>query len=191
MKKIVYITHPSTNIDPLIPADQWTISDEGERQIANLAQNPFWKNIETIYSSTEPKARYSAQILNDRIVHLKFPMPSGIEDLVEINRNSTGFLKPPEFRNAMDEFYLHPDKSFKGWETANGAVSRTMNIISRIMEDNINKNVAIVGHGAVGTLLVCALKKVTFSSREEPRIQGSWIAIDWNKQTVLSDWSQY
>ncbi len=191
MTKLIYITHPATQIDPKVPVANWHVSDEGRRQLMRLVEKPFWKEVDTIYSSQEPKALRTAEEINTRIPHLEFPIMFGNEDLGEIDRSSTGVLSKEEHEKAIEEFYLHPDESYKGWETAEHATKRTVDVVSNIMADNIGKTVAIIGHGSVGTLLICHLKGIAPTIKEDPRKQGCIVEIDWDKKTVLSKWIQY
>lgn len=191
MTRLIYVTHPATHIDQLIPVAEWHVSEEGRRQLMRLVKNPLWEKVDTIYSSTEPKALRTAEEIVARIPHLKFPIMFGNEDLGEIDRSSTGFLTKEEHEKAIEEFYIHPDSSYRGWETANSAIARTMRVVSHIMDDNVGKTVVIIGHGAVGTLLVCSLKKIPPNIEEDPKRQGCIMEIDWDKKTILSKWIQF
>lgn len=191
MTKLIYITHPATHIDPQVPVADWHVSDKGKKQLKHLVEMDFWKKVRTVYSSQEPKALRTAEEITSRIPTLKFPIMFGNEDLGEIDRCASGFLTKEKHEKAIEEFYLHPNKSYKGWETANDATARTMNVVSSIMADNVGKTVVIIGHGAVGTLLICALKKIPPTLNEDPKRQGCIVEIDWNKKAVLSKWVQY
>src|SRR5579859_6356919 len=146
MTSLYYITHPDVDIHPNIPVDQWLVSDEGWKHVDHLIKSPSWKDINVIYSSQEPKALRVAEDIESRIQHLRMPNRLGYSGLGEINRSSTGYLLPEEYQKATEEFYSHPNESYKGWETAIQATERTMFIVSQIMEEEKGKTVAIVGH---------------------------------------------
>jgi len=188
MTRLIYITHPETIINPQVPIRQWQISKNGKKQINHLLQLSFWKDMDVMYSSNEGKALHTAQEIENHCVHVKFPMPFGNEDLSEVERI---FLRKKEYENTLKAFYSHPDKSSSGWETANDAAERTIRVISQIMEENSDKTVAIIGHGIVGALLVCFLKKKAPTEQEIQKKLGSLIHIDWDNKKVLSEWIGY
>ena len=74
------------------------------------------------------------------------------------NRSSTGFLAQSEFERVASEFFAKPESSVRGWERAIDAQHRIVTAVERLFEGETNPgSVAIVSHGAVGTLLYCAL----------------------------------
>ncbi len=191
MTKLVFITHPAVEIDPQISINQWQISQDGQKQIENLLKYPFWEEVDVIYSSQEGKALNTAKQIRAHFAGLKSPAPEGTFDLHEIDRSATGVLPKEVYDKAIEEFYQNPDKSYKGWETANAAKERITKVVTQIMEDNAGKTVAIVGHGATGTLLACRIKKIEPSFAEDPHTNGCIMTCDWDKKTVLSPWTKY
>jgi broad specificity phosphatase PhoE len=120
---------------------------------AGLAQ-PWVPSITSVYTSSEQKAIDSAEILA-RHLSLGFELD---ESLGENDRSSTGFLPPHEFEKVADEFFAYPDRSVQGWERAADAQERIVSAVSRIAaKDRSEGTIAIVSHGAVGTLLYCHL----------------------------------
>jgi broad specificity phosphatase PhoE len=120
---------------------------------AGLAQ-PWVRDVSAIYCSTEQKAIDGADILARHLSLCFF----SVEDLGENDRSATGFLPPDEFERVADEFFGSPDKSVRGWERAVDAQARVARAVSRIEnEDQTSGVIAIVSHGAVGTLLYCHL----------------------------------
>ena len=76
----------------------------------------------------------------------------------ENDRSSTGFLKPDEFEAVADEFFANPDRSVRGWERAADAQCRIVKAVNSIAQKAQSMgNIAVVSHGAVGTLLYCYL----------------------------------
>jgi broad specificity phosphatase PhoE len=128
----------------------------------NSLQLPWIKNISAIYSSTEQKAVDGAEILGS---HLNMGFTK-IETLGENDRSTTGFLKPEEFEKTADEFFKFPTQSVRGWETAQAAQDRVVSAVSRIDINHLTEgDIAIVSHGAVGTLLYCYYAKVPIDRR--------------------------
>jgi broad specificity phosphatase PhoE len=121
--------------------------------VAGLAQ-AWVPEITSVYASTERKAVDAAEIL---ATHLAIGFTQEA-DLGENDRSSTGFLPPEEFEKVADEFFRHPGESVRGWERAKDAQDRIVNAVTRIAQkDQTQGSIAIVSHGAVGTLLHCHL----------------------------------
>ena len=97
---------------------------------------------------------------------LKIPYV-GIPELAENDsRSATGYLTGPEFDAAVDEFAsARPEESVRGWERAIDAqLARIIGATKAILNANTAEgDVAIVGHGGVGTLLLCHLSGASIS----------------------------
>lgn len=135
---------------------------------AGLAQ-PWVREISSIYCSTEQKAIDGARILADHL-GLSFAQ---IEDLGENDRSATGFLPPAEFERVADQFFASPTLSVRGWERAVDAQARIVRAVKRISGNESSKGaIAIVSHGAVGTLLYCNLASVPIDRRWDQPANG-------------------
>ena len=154
MRTFYFITHPNVVISRDVPVPRWPLSDLGKQRMrAGLAQ-PWVREVTAIYCSTEQKAIDGAEIL---AAHLSVAVHQ-VEDLGENDRSATGFLPPDEFERVADEFFGRPEKSVRGWERAVDAQARAMRAVQSIFEtDEKCGDIAIVSHGAVGTLLYCHL----------------------------------
>ncbi len=186
-----FITHPNVVVSRDIPVPQWPLSDIGRaRMRAGLAQ-PWVPEITSIYCSTERKALDSAEILAG---HVATPYRQ-IAQLGENDRSSTGFLDAAEFERVADEFFARPVDSVRGWERAVDAQARILQAISAIARtDSSDGSIAIIAHGAVGTLLYCRLAGVPISRQwdqpangggnffrftlQPPAVQSWWKPID-------------
>ena len=117
-------------------------------------RQPWVRDISAIYCSTEQKAIDGATILAEQ---LSLPFHE-VEALGENDRSATGFLPPDEFERVADQFFAAPDASVRGWERAVDAQARIVRAVEQIaLEDKTGGTIAIVSHGAVGTLLYCHL----------------------------------
>src|SRR5688500_846734 len=120
---------------------------------AGLRQ-PWVRDITAIYCSTEQKAIDGAEILGE---HLSLPFHE-VEALGENDRSATGFLPPDEFERVADQFFGSPAQSIRGWECAVDAQARIVRAVEQIAaQDKTTGAVAVISHGAVGTLLYCHL----------------------------------
>ena len=152
---------------------------------AGLRQ-PWVKDIKAIYCSTEQKAIDGAQILAS---HLSLPFRE-IEELGENDRSATGFLPPDEFERVADEFFAKPQLSVRGWERAIDAQARIVRAVQQISQD---RAVAIVSHGAVGTLLYCYLAGEPIARRwdQPPNGGGNYFWFTRSPRQVFSWWRAF
>lgn len=183
-----FITHPNVVVSRDVPVPRWPLSELGRKRMrAGLAQ-PWVREITSIYCSAEQKAIDGAAILAG---HLGLPFTE-ISELGENDRSATGFLPPAEFERVADRFFASPTLSVRGWERAVDAQARIVQAVSNI--DQPGGAIAIVSHGAVGTLLYCHLAGVPIERRWDqppngggnyfrgtlspPGVQSWWQAID-------------
>ena len=168
-RQFYFITHPNVVIDPAVPVPAWPLSERGRsRMKLGLAQS-WIPEISAVYCSTEQKAIDGAEILAD---HLGLPFHP-IANLGENDRSSTGFLRPDEFEHAADLFFNHPHESMRGWETAANAQTRIVQAVAHIDgSDPTEGPIAIVSHGAVGTLFYCHLANQPIDRRWDQPANG-------------------
>lgn len=159
-RRVFFITHPNVVISCEVPVPKWPLSAVGLARMKQALALPWISSITTCYSSTEQKAIDGARILCD---HLSLPLQK-IEALGENDRSSTGFLPPPEFEAMANRFFGEPESSVKGWERAVDAQARIVSAVSGVVNRDTSKGaIAIVSHGAVGTLLYCHLAGLPIS----------------------------
>ncbi len=165
-----FITHPNVAISPDVPVTQWPLSDFGRKRMTICLRQPWVADLTAVYSSTEQKAMDGAEILSHHL-GLRFGC---VPQLGENDRSSTGFLPPDEFEAAADQFFAMPETSFRGWERAVDAQRRIAEAIERVLTvEKTSGAVAIVSHGAVGTLLYCALAGERIDRRwDQPKNGG-------------------
>lgn len=187
MKKLFLITHPDVIIDPNQAIDEWVISEKGIDRAKALMTEMFWKDISVIYTSTEPKAKTVAEMAAQ-----KFNIPIfEKENLVEIDRSSTGFMPYDEFMNTVVDFFKKPDESCRGWETARAAMKRVSSCVEDIMKKPHGENIVLVGHGAAFALLLSYVKSVEPSFDLCQDGVGFISEVDWEKREIISMWRKY
>src|SRR5262249_18510436 len=164
MKTVYFITHPEVVINPSVPVPQWPLSARGLARMRLLRRQPWVAEITAVYCSTEQKAIDSAALL---AAHLGLPV-SHVADLGENDRSATGYLPATEFERVVDQFFAHPTVSIRGWEPAVVAQQRIVRAVTAIIaQDGSAGAGAIVAHGGVGTLLLCALAGYAIDRRYE------------------------
>lgn len=173
MARLIFITHPEVLIDPAIPVPRWRLSDAGRARMRRFADGPVAAHVAAIWASAEAKAIEAAGIL-------AAGLGIGVSvdpDLGENDRSSTGFLPPAEFQRMAGVFFACPRESIRGWERALDAQSRVAGAVSRILSGHGRGDLAILGHGAVGTLLLSALRDQPISRAADQPFEGHyWIA---------------
>lgn len=183
----VYITHPQVRIDADVPVPRWGLSEIGVARTRATAQLPWVRQLKRIVSSDETKAIETAAILAEAA-------GLDVETIAaahENDRSATGFLPPPEFEKAADQFFAHPQDSFRGWERAIDAQARIVTSVSAVLATHDPAEpIAFIGHGGVGTLLKCRLQnRVISRSGDQPGGGGNLFAFDLAERFVSCDWT--
>ncbi len=183
----VFITHPNVVIDPAVAVPRWPLSELGRARMHAGLRQPWVRELTALHCSAEQKAIDSAQIVAE---HLGLPFTQH-DDLGENDRSATGFLPPPEFERVADAFFAQPHESVRGWERAIDAQRRIVAAVERIAHATPpDSAVAIVSHGAVGTLLHCHLAGREVSRRWDQPANGggNWYAFTVEPAAVQSGW---
>ena len=168
--RLFVISHPEVVIDPARPVPDWPLSEKGQARAGQFAATGILSRVGLICSSPEQKALQTAQIFASAL-----GLSVNVDDaLAENDRSATGFLPPLEFERAADAFFAHPRTSFRGWETAIDAQVRIIDAVRRILADHRQDDLAIVTHGAVGTLLWCACAGLPIDRRHDQPAQGHY-----------------
>jgi broad specificity phosphatase PhoE len=187
-RTLYFVSHPNVAIDPAIPVPAWPLSETGRARMKAGLTQPWISEIKSIHCSNERKAIDTAMILGE---HLSLPISKHV-DLGENDRTATGFLPAPEFEIVATEFFTRPNESVRGWERALDAQRRILRAIQAIAAAEQGAGaIAIISHGAVGTLLHCALAGNPISRRWDQPANGggNYYAFELEPSRVLGWWS--
>ncbi|MBT9493564.1 MAG: histidine phosphatase family protein [Paucibacter sp.] len=187
MRKALFISHPNVVISRAVPVPRWPLSSQGRERMVAALDRPWIPEISALYCSTEQKAIDGTEILAR---HLSLPFTQ-IHELGENDRSATGFLPPEEFEQVADQFFAMPHESVRGWETAIAAQQRIVAAVKALVQaDSSVGTIAIVSHGAVGTLLHCHLSGRPIDRRwdQPPNGGGNVYAFQLNPTQVFSWW---
>ena len=181
-----YLTHPQVQIDPGVPVPSWGLSAEGRGRVQTLIRAGWLNGTTKVISSAERKAIETAQMIAAAL-GADFEIR---EAMHENDRSATGFLPPAEFETTADEFFAHPDRSVRGWECAVDAQARIVrgfeSVLGGMQQDG---DVLFVGHGAVGTLLLCHYAGLPISRvSDQPSGGGHYFTINRADRRVLHAW---
>jgi len=163
MTLIRYLTHPQVRIDPAVPVTDWSLSPQGAARVAALAGSGALAGTRRVIASAEVKAQETAAPLAAALGCAVETRPA----MHENDRSATGFLPPAEFEKVADAFFATPETSVRGWETARAAQARIVAEVQTCLAVHQGGDVLFVGHGAVGTLLWCALAGQPISRRHD------------------------
>ncbi len=184
MPRLIFITHPDVEVDPKKEITDWGLSEEGRRRATVFARSKVLASASHVWSSAERKARETAAILSE-----PKNLPVTVDPrLGENDRSATGFLPPPAFEAAADAFFADPKTSFWGWERAADAQARIEVAVHRIVAGHEGRDLAIVSHGAVGTLLWCSLRGVPIDRSHDQPSQGHYWTADMTTLCPDAGW---
>ncbi|AHD10858.1 histidine phosphatase family protein [Phaeobacter gallaeciensis] len=185
----IYVTHPQVIVDTQVQVTEWQLSVLGAERVDQLA-----KRVAAL-SSTCPVAVVCSG--ERKAIETAKPLANALGvDLEqrhhthENDRSSTGFLPPDAFERQADAFFANPARSVRGWETAQNAQARILREMVAAEADHEGCALIICGHGAVGTLLYCALAGQKIDRRwDQPPGGGNWFAYDRRSHSPLSHWA--
>lgn len=183
MPLLRYISHPNVVQDPDVPVPQWSLSPFGVERVQAMAAQPWASTVGRVVSSPETKAHQAATILAERLGLVVEVRP----DTGEIDRSSTGFLPAEEHDAQADAFFAEPEVSAGGWERAVDAQERIRAALADLLEPGA-ADVAVVGHGAVGTLWYCRLTGQAIDRRHDQPGQGHYFTVDLETGEVRHPW---
>lgn len=178
---LIFITHPEVIVDPSVPVVEWQLSAEGARRMREFTGSDVAQRIQTIWCSHERKAIEAAGILGGIAVSQDI-------HLGENDRGATGFLPPAEFERMADAFFANPEQDVRGWERAIDAQSRIRSAVDRIIDSHSKGDLAIVSHGAVGTLLRSAYLGRPINRDDDQPFQGHFWVASLPERKVLHGW---
>jgi broad specificity phosphatase PhoE len=169
-----YNTHPEVIVDAAVAVDRWVLSERGLARLGRLLEAQWVETVGRIVCSAETKARQTASVLAGRR-----GLPIEIRALTgEIDRSATGFLPPEEHEACADACFARPVVTARGWERAVDAQRRIAVALEDLFADDQASDVAVVGHGGVGTLWFCYLAGVRIERRWDQPHQGHYFSVD-------------
>ncbi|MFW9965992.1 MAG: histidine phosphatase family protein [Candidatus Thorarchaeota archaeon] len=136
--------HAETAIDHSVPVHEWQLTEEGLRHVENLASMGIFDSIDSIISSTEPKALQTAMPFADRL-------GIGVErypELRELDRGKGGLLSNAEYLHSV-EGLLNRHHAVPGWEFRDTAMARFQTGLRKIMDKGGFKEALLISHGIV------------------------------------------
>lgn len=186
MSHLRYVTHPEVRIDPAVPVPAWGLDERGLERTRAMLHQPWIPEVGRIICSAERKALETAAVIAS---HLDL-MPEVRPDTHENDRSATGFLPPDEFESMADAFFAFPDTSVRGWERAVDAQARMLDALADVIraDDPPDHDIVVVGHGGVGTLLLCSLAGEAIDRRHDQGGSGHYFSYDLAERRLVHPW---
>jgi broad specificity phosphatase PhoE len=179
-----YFTHPQVDIDLARPVDLWGLSSIGRARAQVLALQPFLARTGRLVSSMERKAVETARLLG-----LKLGLePELRADIGEHDRSATGPLPPDQFEQVVAQFFARPHERVCGWERAVDAQRRITRHLENLLHDDAAGDIAVVGHGGVGTLWYCHLLSLPIDRAYDQPGQGHYFSVDLATAKPVHAW---
>ena len=160
MRRLVLVKHSMPEIERDKPASAWKLGKVGRRRSELLAARLKEFSPGVIWSSNEPKAIETAEIVaND------FGVPVKIADgLEEHHRDNVPFWeKIEEFEGAVERFFGNPVRLVLGTETASQARDRFATAIGKVIDVGQADSI-VVTHGSVMTLYAASVVGIQMMS---------------------------
>lgn len=146
------VRHGRPLVDPAVPANEWELDPAGFdgvwalRQSGRLPKGVRW------FTSPEPKAVQTAQLLTDGEVAV-------VDALREHERDVTPWYDDlGEWRRLVRRIFEQPDESaHPGWEPLAATRARLVPSVRAILAEHPAVDLVMVGHGTAWTMLVAEL----------------------------------
>ncbi len=119
--KLILVRHSQPRIEPNVPPAEWALNDVGRRRAESLAQKLRAYSSNAIWSSREPKALETADIIGD-VVGVPVEVRDGLEE--HHRENVPFFEEDEEFRRTVQRIFAEPDQTVMGTESGNEALDR-------------------------------------------------------------------
>ena len=152
MSKLLLIKHARPEVDPAVASEAWRAGHEGRDGAKRLAERLASYRFARLYSSVEPKALETAQI----VARPRGLSVSEYPDLHEHDRRNVPHMASREFISMVALFFNEPAARVLGNETADEAYARFGAAVDGVLATERGADVGIVTHGTVISLFATA-----------------------------------
>jgi broad specificity phosphatase PhoE len=180
-KYLILVKHSVPEIEEGRHASAWPLSKEGQFRAHQLALELERYVPEAIFSSPEPKALETAEILAR---HFELELET-VPGLREHDRSKVPYLPHEAFQDSLRTFFQYPDERVFGRETADEAHARFYRAVHSILNEHNHKTVLVVSHGTVISLFVARLTGGSDVELWSKLGLPSFVALDLNSSTVI------
>lgn len=169
--RLYLITHAHTRQIRELDAAQWQLSDKGMQQAETLAAQPFWREVEQIVVSSEPKTLLTAEPAATRY-NLPIHIDARFDEL-----HRPGWVE--NYGERVRRAFAQPDQPAGDWEPASQALARFCEGMRELQSRFTGRNVALIGHGLTISLYRSWLLGHTHVMHEE------WAGLDFGVYAII------
>ncbi|WP_299924271.1 histidine phosphatase family protein [uncultured Nocardioides sp.] len=142
------VRHGRPAMTPGVPAATWDLDPTAYDDVWALRSSGLLPSRAAWFTSPEPKAVQTAQLLSDAEVGV-------LDDLREHERTGEWV---DDFVGAVRRAFEHPDvAALDGWEPLDACRERVVAAVRRVLDVHGSDDVVLVGHGTAWTLVVADL----------------------------------
>ncbi len=161
-RKIYFLRHASTHIEPTIHPRKWDLSKEGIHTSQLIRNHPIFSTIDHIFCSTEQKTYLTiAPYAQIRSLPVHFDAGFG-----EIHASDLPLTTKTQFETMKHHCFLHLDKSPEGAETFREGLTRFKLALSKVQTQFPSGDILIVSHGTILTLYFADLLQLLEKGEE-------------------------
>ncbi len=142
MRALYLIRHASPNVQPDVPAAEWTLSERGIEEAGRLAETARSWGLRALYTSAEAKASATALIVGEAC-GLGAAVVQGLEEL----RFDEWIGNADAFSAAVKSILEHPEAVVRGAERASVAAARFAAAMTIVEQGDLPA--AVVSHGRI------------------------------------------
>jgi broad specificity phosphatase PhoE len=175
------VKHSLPEVKPDVPAREWNLSSEGRILAHRLTASLQGYDPDVVFSSVEPKAFQTAQILGEELKK----KVQVIDGLHEHDRSNAPFYSKDEFQSLVRQFFSNPDELIFGRETANQALERFCASMDALLKPQSDKNNIVVCHGTVISLYVSSVTGCDGYTLWRELGLPSYVVMDLNSKLML------
>lgn len=151
MGELILVKHAAPLVVEHLPSSRWVLSESGKQQCEDLYSRLARYRPAIIYSSEEPKAVQTGEILASRL-DVPFSPRRGLQE--NDRTNLPFFHDEAELHARMEEFFQRSSERVIGEESADEAHARFVGAIHDALASTRARPTVAVTHGAVISLLV-------------------------------------
>ncbi|HZB35202.1 MAG TPA: histidine phosphatase family protein [Gaiellaceae bacterium] len=140
---MLLVRHSAPELDPSAPSEEWRLSEDGRRRCGPLAERLARYEPRVLLSSSEPKARETAELVAPAL-GLEMQVSDGLR---ETARRTVGWLAPEDLDRGIRELVERPGEVVFGEESAAAALARFEAAVAGLPEPAV-----VVTHGTVLSL---------------------------------------
>lgn len=181
-KTLILVRHSIPEIVESLPAREWKLSEQGRMRARRLAGQLSCFQPEVIFSSREPKAIETAELIAE-VYKLDLQVADGLH---EHDRRNVPYQTQAEFWASIREFFQKPDRLVFGNETADQAHARFERAVHSLLQDHQNKTVVIAAHGTVISLFVSHLTGVPVLTFWEELGLPAFVVLDLQSNILIA-----